>query len=147
MDDVGLSSWWPMGEQNFQIASVLHLVLEVSCVKVIKIDKVPTESRSGGIFLGTVESKSLVGDSIGAVDLQVNIVTFPPGVRNRFHSHSCDQALYILSGKGIVADEKEEVIAEPGMLFFIPRGERHWHGATMESSFSHLSILRPGKTE
>lgn len=116
-------------------------------MRVIRIDEVPTESRSGGIFLGTVQSKSLVGESMGAVDLQVNIVTFPPGVRNRFHSHSYDQALYILSGKGIVADEKEEVIAEPGMLFFILRGEKHWHGATKESSFSHLSILRPGKTD
>lgn len=118
-----------------------------SYMRVIRIDEVPTESRAGDIFLGTVESKPLVGESIGAVDLQVNIITFPPGVRNKFHTHTYDQALYVLSGKGIVASEKEEVIAKPGMLFFIPRGERHWHGATKDSAFSHMSILRPGKTE
>lgn len=116
-------------------------------MRVITIGEVQAESRTGGIFLGTVESKPLVGESIGAVDLKLDIITFPPGVRNKFHSHSYDQVLYILSGKGIVATEKEEVIAEPGMLFFIPRGEKHWHGATKDSSFSHISILRPGKTE
>jgi quercetin dioxygenase-like cupin family protein len=116
-------------------------------MRVIRIAEVPSESRAGGIFLGTVESKPLVGESTGAMDLKVDIITFPPGVRNKFHSHSYDQALYVLSGKGIVATEKEEVIAEPGMLFFIPRAERHSHGATKDSSFSHISILRPGKTE
>jgi len=116
-------------------------------MKAIRIAEVPTENRTGGIFLGTVESKQLVGESMGAVDLKLDIITFPPGVRNRLHSHSCDQTLYVLSGKGIVATEDEEMIAEPGMLFFIPRGQKHWHGATKDSSFSHISILGRGKTE
>ncbi len=114
-------------------------------MKVVKMDEVPTESRSGGIFLGTVGYKTLVAESTGATDLNLSIVTFPPGVKNKLHAHEYDQVLYILSGTGIVATEKEEVVAGPGMLFFIPRGERHWHGATKESSFSHISILRPGK--
>lgn len=116
-------------------------------MKVVKIAEVKPENRTGGMFLGTVESKPLVGESIGATDLKLDIVSFPPGVRNKFHTHTYDQALYILSGKGIVASEKEEVIAEPGMLFFIPRGEKHWHGATKTSSFSHISILRPGESK
>lgn len=116
-------------------------------MKMIRVEDVPTEARSGGIFTGTIESKALVGESIGALDLKLDIISFPPGVRNKFHSHSYDQALYILSGKGIVATEKEEVTAEPGMVFFIPRGETHWHGATKDSAFSHISILRPGETK
>lgn len=116
-------------------------------MRVVRIGEVPNETRTGGIFLGTVESKALVGESTGAVDLKLDIITFPPGVRNKLHSHSCDQALYILSGKGVVGTEKEEVAAEPGMIFFIPRGEKHWHGAAKESTFSHISILGHGKTE
>jgi quercetin dioxygenase-like cupin family protein len=114
-------------------------------MKVIRIADVPIETRSGGIFTGTIESKALVGEATGAVDLKLDVISFPRGVRNKPHSHSYDQALYILSGKGIVATEKEEVAAEPGMLFFIPRGEKHWHGATKDSEFSHISILRPGE--
>jgi quercetin dioxygenase-like cupin family protein len=72
---------------------------------------------------------------MGALNLKLDIITFPSGVRNKLHSHSCDQVLYILSGKGIVGTEKEKLPAEPRMVFFIPRGEKHWHGAAKESTF------------
>jgi len=116
-------------------------------MKVVRIDDMPVEKRSGGIFLGTVESKALVGESTGANDLKLDIITFPPGVKNKPHRHEYDQVLYILSGEGIVATEKEEKKVTPGFLAFIPRGELHWHGATEKSSFEHISILRPGKVE
>jgi quercetin dioxygenase-like cupin family protein len=56
------------------------------------------------------------------------------------HVHTHEQILYVLSGKGIVATEGEEHVALPGTIFLIPAGEKHWHGATQESSFSHLYI-------
>jgi quercetin dioxygenase-like cupin family protein len=116
-------------------------------MRVMEIDELPVEKRSGGIFLGTVESKSLVNESIGAKDLKLDIISFPPGVRNKPHRHAYDQVLYILEGEGIVATEKEKTIVAPGMIAFIPRGELHWHGATEKSPFQHISILRPGETE
>ena len=106
----------------------------------------PDKEETGGIFEGPVIRKTLVSESIGAKDLRLDIITFPPGVRNKLHTHSYDQVLYILSGKGIVATLEEERVVEPGMLFFIPACDKHWHGATLDSSFSHISILRPGKT-
>jgi quercetin dioxygenase-like cupin family protein len=118
----------------------------VDKLKVIKIDEIPDQERSGGIFTGTVKIKGLVTEAIGSKDLNVSIVHFPKGVRNIFHNHTYDQALYILGGKGTVATEKEQVTAVPGMAFFIPAGENHWHGATQDSDFTHISILRPGET-
>lgn len=29
----------------------------------------------------------------------------------------------------------------PGMVIFVSPGEAHWHGATKDSSFAHLSII------
>lgn len=116
-------------------------------MKIIKIDSIPSEKRSGGIFLGTVESKSLVNESTGANDLKLDIITFPPGVRNKPHRHTYDQVLYIIAGEGIVATENEQKTVAPGIAVFIPRGELHWHGATETSSFQHISILRPGETK
>jgi quercetin dioxygenase-like cupin family protein len=116
-------------------------------MRVMKIGELPAEKRSGGIFLGTVESRSLVGESIGAKDLKLDIISFPPGVKNKPHKHTYDQVLYILEGEGIVATEKEQKIVAPGMIAFIPRGELHWHGATEKSPFQHISILRPGDTK
>jgi hypothetical protein len=41
-------------------------------MRVIRIAEVATESHARGIFLGTVESKRLVGESIGATDLKLD---------------------------------------------------------------------------
>jgi quercetin dioxygenase-like cupin family protein len=112
-------------------------------MKAMKIADIPEVPRSGGIFTDTVSIKTLVGDE--SKDLAIAIVSFPKGVRNVFHKHPSDQLLFVLSGKGIIADEKKEVPLSPGMVAYIPAGEKHWHGATKDTAFSHISILRPGQ--
>ena len=110
-------------------------------LKAIKLSEAPSEETVGGIFEGgTVNMKTLIDKQIGAEEIKAAIVTFPAGARTKMHIHDHEQVLYILSGKGIVADEHEEQVAMPGMIFFIPAGEKHWHGATPENSFSHLYI-------
>jgi len=116
-------------------------------MKIMKIADVPEVARSGGIFTDTVYAKNLVGPETGSKDLTISIVSFPKGVRNTFHTHAYDQCLWILSGKGIIADEKQEVVVTEGAVAFIPAGERHWHGATKDSAFSHISIVRTGPTK
>ncbi|MEE8569759.1 MAG: cupin domain-containing protein [Candidatus Bathyarchaeia archaeon] len=113
-------------------------------MKTIKIDEVKVIERSGGIFTGMVHIQSIVNETIESKDLNIAVVSFPAGVKNTFHTHNTDQLLWVLSGKGIVATEHEEVIATPGMAFFIPTGESHWHGATKDSPFSHISIRGQG---
>jgi quercetin dioxygenase-like cupin family protein len=109
-------------------------------MKTIKIDELKVVERSGGIFTGMVHIQSILNETIESKDLSIAIVSFPAGIKNTFHTHNKDQLLWILSGKGIVASEHEEVIATPGMAFFIPAGESHWHGATKDNSFVHISI-------
>lgn len=110
-------------------------------LKVIELDRTASEDIVGGIFEGgTVTTKTLVDKHIGAKDMKAAIVSFPAGARTRVHVHSHEQILYILSGKGIVANDEEEHTATPGMVFLIPAGEKHWHGATADTSFSHLYI-------
>lgn len=112
-------------------------------MKAIQINEVRAEDMTGGIFEGTISAKTLIDRNDGAEEMKAAIVTFPPGARTKMHVHNHEQILYILSGKGIVANEKEEHIAEPGTIFLIPAGEKHWHGATEESSFSHLYFFHP----
>jgi quercetin dioxygenase-like cupin family protein len=108
-----------------------------------KLEEAKVEKTEGGIFTGAVGMQRITGADalIDSKDLSVAIVSFPKGIRNTFHTHDRDQLLWILRGKGIVATENEEVSATPGMAFFIPAGERHWHGATKESDFSHISVI------
>jgi len=110
-------------------------------MKTLRFNEIKVDSVSGGIFTGEVKIQRIVNKDIGSNDLRVSFVSFPPGVRNTWHTHDYDQCLWILGGKGIVASEDEEVVAESGMAFFIPAGERHWHGAVEDSHFSHISII------
>jgi len=110
-------------------------------LKAIKLDEAPSEDAVGGIFEGgTIKMKTLIDEHVGAEEIKAAIVTFPLGARTKVHVHDHEQVLYILSGKGIVANEHEEHVAVPGMIFLIPAGEKHWHGATPGSSFSHMYI-------
>lgn len=116
-------------------------------MKAIKVSEAPSEDTGGGVFVGgNVNVKTLIDKRTGADEIKSAIVTFSPGARTKMHVHDHEQILYIVSGKGIVANEQEEHAAIPGMIFFIPAGEKHWHGATHESSFSHLYVYN-SKTE
>ena len=73
----------------------------------------------------------------------MNIVNFGKGVRNKFHSHDHEQVLIVTAGKGIIATEEREVVITPGDVVLIPANEKHWHGATGDSEFSHIYVSNP----
>jgi quercetin dioxygenase-like cupin family protein len=72
------------------------------------------------------------------------LVTFKPGARLHFHTHTYEQILYVTEGKGIVATKTEEHMITPGTIVYIAPGEVHWHGATKDSGMSHICIQKPG---
>ena len=111
-------------------------------MRVIKISKVKKEPFSHPIFTGSdVTMQVLLPDS---KEYDVNVVNFGRGVRNKFHSHDSEQILIVTSGKGMIATETEEKVITPGDVVIIPAGEKHWHGATKDSEFSHIYISRLG---
>ena len=75
-------------------------------------------------------------------DYNMNVVNFGRGVRNKFHIHGSDQILIVTAGKGIVATEKEQRVVSVGEIILFPAGEKHWHGATDDSEFSHIYITK-----
>ena len=105
------------------------------------ISAVPTDDEIVG--KGPVQRKELISakDTGG---FSVLLVTFGPGAKLNFHTHTYEQILYVTEGKGIVATKQEEKIVTPGTTIYIEPGEIHWHGATQDSSFSHIAIQKPG---
>ncbi len=76
-------------------------------------------------------------------DLQQPIfnVTFEPSARNNWHSHSGGQILIGLSGIGYYqAKGKPAQQILPGTVIEIDRDVIHWHGASADSTFSHLAL-------
>jgi quercetin dioxygenase-like cupin family protein len=69
------------------------------------------------------------------------IVTFEPGARTAWHSHPLGQTLIVLEGIGWTQIENGAVQEfTAGDILLCPRDTRHWHGATPESSMSHVAI-------
>jgi len=116
-------------------------------MKVVKpADVEMKEVKDNPLFIGKVFSRFFFKPD-ASTDIGLGEVSFAPGARNVFHTHSAGQILYVTEGKGIVATEKEEVTVTQGMAVYIPAGEKHWHGAAKNSSFTHLSILPLNKTD
>jgi len=111
-------------------------------MRILKTNEIPKEPLVNPLFTGSdVTRQSIVSDS---KDLSVGIVNFGRGVRNKFHMHSGEQVLIITAGKGIVATEKEKKVVTVGEIVVFPANEKHWHGATQDSEFSHIVITRVG---
>jgi quercetin dioxygenase-like cupin family protein len=111
-------------------------------MRVIKISEVKKELFSNPLFTGSdVTRQVLFPDS---KEYDVNVVNFGKGVRNKFHTHDSEQILIVTSGKGIIATETEEKVISTGDVVIIPAGEKHWHGATKDSEFSHIYVSRLG---
>lgn len=111
-------------------------------MKTFTIDQVKKEQQAGKLFTAPVTIQSLIGPELSK-NFMIRQVNFDPGVRNKLHSHSIDQVLIVTEGKGVVATDREEVIVRPGDVIFIPAGEKHWHGAAPDSTFSHLYVMSP----
>lgn len=114
-------------------------------MKVIKMTQAEKKPRVSPLFTGPVTMQTFVGPDESEL-FSISQVNFAKGVRNKFHRHTIEQVLIVTEGKGIVATEAEEVVVTSGDVIFIPAGEKHWHGAATDSTFSHLYVMSP-KTE
>jgi quercetin dioxygenase-like cupin family protein len=106
-------------------------------------DVTAEDASSMPIFIGGKVTIQKPIDPKNVEDINFGLVAFNPGSRTKKHTHNKEQILIVTEGKGIVATDEKEYIATPGMVFYIPKGEIHWHGATKTTSFKHLSIISP----
>lgn len=71
----------------------------------------------------------------------VSNVTFEPGCRNNWHSHTGGQILIAVGGRGYYQEEgKTARLLSPGDVVEIAPDVVHWHGAAPDSWFSHLAV-------
>lgn len=76
-----------------------------------------------------------------ALNCPMSNVTFEPGCRNNWHSHTGGQILVAVGGKGFYQARGEATrLLLPGDVVEIPANVEHWHGAAPDSWFSHLAI-------
>lgn len=68
-------------------------------------------------------------------------VSFSPGARTAWHTHPLGQTLIVIAGQGWVQEwgKAAQPIAEGDSVWIHP-GVKHWHGAGVESSMTHVAI-------
>ena len=87
--------------------------------------------------------RSWLAGLTGNKELNVPIanVTFEPGCRNNWHSHTGGQILIAVGGAGFYQEKgKPARRLNPGDVVEIAPNVVHWHGAAPDSWFSHLAI-------
>ena len=115
-------------------------------MKVVRKSEGGEVPATSPLFVGTVHSRPLIPAEVSP-NVTVTLVRFTDGGRNKRHTHSADQILYMTEGNGIVADDHGEQHVVEGDIVHVGAGEVHWHGAEPGKDMAHLSILPPCKTE
>ncbi len=77
-------------------------------------------------------------------DVGTKAVHFQAGARTRPHRHSQGQHIVVVSGVGVVGDETQVKVVRAGDVVSSPPGAWHWHGATLGSAMSHVTVEDPG---
>ena len=115
-------------------------------MKVLKPDAIPAESANSPLFTGGPVTRQPLLTPEMSNDFNLSVVNFSAGALNKMHTHSSDQVLFVTAGKGIIATETRQEVIGVGDVVHIPVEEKHWHGATPDSSFSHIALTAKGST-
>ena len=83
-----------------------------------------------------------------APNVKAYTVSFEPGTRTAWHTHTGTQLLLVTEGICRFQKEGEPVQeAEAGSIISIGPGERHWHGATPAEAATHVALNIDATTE
>jgi len=72
----------------------------------------------------------------------IGTVTFDPKGRTNWHTHVSGQILFVTSGVGYYQEKGKPVqIIREDDVVKIPKNIEHWHGASYNTSMSHIAIV------
>lgn len=94
----------------------------------------PNKNFTGEVWLAPLSEQD-------ALNVPMSNVTFEPGCRNSWHSHTGGQILIATAGIGYYQEKgKPARRLYPGDIVEIAAGVEHWHGAAPDSWFAHVAI-------
>lgn len=96
-------------------------------------------------FTGTVYLKILITNDKGN-PITLGNVTFEAGARTKWHLHPAGQILLVTDGIGYYQEkgQPKKIVRKGDVIKCLPNVE-HWHGASVDSDFSHLAISNNNK--
>jgi quercetin dioxygenase-like cupin family protein len=109
-------------------------------MRVARESSSPTSAVSAETFTGAVWRTDFITPDAGS--LSGSRFTYAPGARSHWHVHDEEQALVVVTGRGLLAWEGSDGpqdLAEGDWVYVAP-GVPHWHGAGPDSVFAHLAV-------
>lgn len=115
-------------------------MLKDSIMKVLRPELLPSNPGSSDYFTGTVRITPLVQGEEPSC-MTCGCVTFDPSAHSAWHNHPKGQLLIVTEGTGFIQEWDNPIqIIQKGDVIWTPPGVKHWHGASPESSMTHLAI-------
>jgi len=97
--------------------------------------KGPEEYFTGAVRIDPLFGASEPARATGAY------VTFEPGARSAWHTHPLGQTLIVTAGLGWTQCWGGPIVEiRPGDVITCPPGHKHWHGASPNTSMTHIAI-------
>jgi len=140
------------------ISSIILLTTSFNSIQAQKINTmVSTTSQNNifqkgqlgsvGYFTGTVWVTPLLADD-GINHFSIGNVVFEKGARANWHTHPRGQVLIVTDGQGYYQEKgKPAQVIKKGDVINIPPHVEHWHGASLNSTMTHIAITNFEKEE
>lgn len=108
--------------------------------RIIRAGTQAPAAGSSDYFTGGVRVDRL-SQASSDLDVSTACVTFEPGARSAWHTHSRGQVLIVTAGAGLTQEWGKPVQEiHPGDVVQCPPGVKHWHGASPTSAMTHLAL-------
>ena len=109
-------------------------------MQIIKSGSRPTRKASSEYFTGNVWQDPII-EADKPARIHALKVSFEPGARTAWHTHPLGQALFVISGVGLIGSRnKTPILINAGDTVWIPPDEEHWHGACSTNAMAHIAI-------
>mgnify|MGYP001375070570 CR=1 FL=1 len=109
-------------------------------MEIIRAENHPGGPGPTDWFTGSVQIEMLF-NAFDKERVQGANVSFEPGTRTAWHTHPLGQTLIVTDGVGWTQVEGEERVEfYEGDIMLCPKDKPHWHGATPDSSMTHIAI-------
>jgi quercetin dioxygenase-like cupin family protein len=117
-------------------------------VKIVPASAVTSAAADAGKFSGGVWQAEIL-PRVQDDGLRAHRFVYAPGARSNWHVHTGEQAIVVVTGRGLVLWEglDQARVLQPGDWVHVTPGVPHWHGAAPDDTFVHLAISATGATE
>src|SRR5688500_4466877 len=98
-------------------------------------EKAPPDTFTGTVYVQPLAAKNANNN------FSVASVTFEAGARAFWHSHPAGQTILVTNGRGLYQEKGKAVwTLNKGEVVLCDPDIEHWHGASPESSMTHIVI-------